>query len=114
MLSNPHHYTPLPFRTREKSHTLHASVQGMLSYEIQVVPFAASQLITLNRRRAATAEQPWLKARLKPKWCFAARLADPQLQHDSGRRIQGERRSFACCQTSAAADIDDRKQSRPS
>ena len=45
--------------------------------------------------------------------CFAARLADPQLQHDSGRRIQGDRRSFACCPTSAAADIDDRENTRP-
>ncbi len=104
----------------------------------QVVPFAASQLITLEvdrrtlmmstckskqtnnpsvaRRRsdlqirslhsikqseraeygAELAKLKQLKPAMVRSGCFAARLADPQLQHDSGRRIQGERRSFAC------------------
>ena len=83
-----------------------------------MVPFAASQLITLSRDNSRSARRTAEQAKLKPAMvrsgCFAARLADPQLQHDSGRRIQGERRSFACCPTSAAADIDDRKHTRPS
>ena len=87
-----------------------------------MVPLAASQLITLSRAIAqlvgaseprGNAEQARLKPAMVPSGCFAARLADPQLQHDSGRRIQGDRRSFACCPTSAAADIDDRKNTRP-